>query len=146
VTATASISDSLLLGNQAIGGSGPTGGTGQGGGIANEFGGILTVTNTALLFNQAIGGAGFSGNGGNALGGGIFNGAPNPFGTPTLTLLDSLVALNRADGGASTGGSAGTGTGGGLYLAPGGVATADGTVIFANHATTSADDVFGILV
>jgi hypothetical protein len=147
VTATASIDHSMLLGNQAIGGAGTTGGTGQGGGITNENGGILTVTDSLIALNRAIGGAGDGGNGGNGLGGGIFNGAPNPFGTPTLTLLRSLVVFNRADGGtAGVGGSAGQGVGGGLYIVPGGTVCADLlTAIFANHASTSNDDVFGVL-
>jgi hypothetical protein len=154
VTATATITDSVLLANQAIGGAGATGGnggTGQGGGITNENGGILTVTQSALIGNLAIGGAGGSGgnggNGGNGLGGGVFNGAPNPFGTPSLTLHHSLVALNQADGGAAgVGGSDGQGIGGGLYVAPGGVACADSqTTIRHNHASTSNDDVFGAL-
>ena len=150
VTATATVTHSTLLGNQAIGGAatGGNGGTGQGGGITNENGGILTVTQSALIGNLAIGGAGgLGGNGGNGLGGGVFNGAPNPFGTPSLTLHHSLVALNRADGGAAgSGGSAGLGVGGGLYLSPGGVACADLlTAILANHASTSDDEVFGTL-
>ena len=79
-----------------------------------------------IALNQAVGGAGHGGSGGNGLGGGIFNGAPNPFGTPSLTLRRSLVVFNRAVGGAAGGGgTAGLGQGGGLYLAPGGVATAD---------------------
>ncbi|HJZ56173.1 MAG TPA: hypothetical protein VKE74_14500 [Gemmataceae bacterium] len=100
-----------------------------------------------IALNRAIGGAGNGGNGGDGQGGGIFNGAPNPFGTPSLTLLGSIVAFNQADGGAAgSGGSAGLGVGGGLYLSPGGVASADPwTLIFANHASTSDDDVFGIL-
>jgi hypothetical protein len=55
--------------------------------------------------------------------------------------------FNRADGGAAgAGGSAGLGVGGGVYVAPGGVASADPwTFIFANDASTSDDDVFGIL-
>jgi hypothetical protein len=149
VTATATVTDSVLLDNQAIGGAGATGGnggTGQGGGIVNLNGGILTVTHSALVGNLALGGAGgLGGNGGNGLGGGVFNGGPNPFGTPSLTLDRSLVVLNRADGGAAgDGGSAGLGQGGGLYLTPGGTACADlRTAIFANHASTSDDDVFG---
>ncbi len=146
VAATASIDHSLLLGNQAIGGAGPTGGTGQGGGIANENGGILTVSNSLIALNRAIGGAG-GGNGGNGLGGGIFNGGPSSVGTPSLTLLRSIVALNRAEGGAAgSGGSAGLGQGGGLYLTPGGIACADLlTTIFGNDTSTSDDDVFGNL-
>ena len=111
VTATATRHHSTLLGNQAIGGAGPTGGTGQGGGIANENGGVLTVSDSLIALNRAIGGAGDGGNGGNGQGGGIFNGGPSPFGTPSLTLQRSLVALNRADGGAAVGGSAGPGPG-----------------------------------
>jgi hypothetical protein len=147
VTAIASFDHSTLLGNQAIGGAGPTGGNGQGGGIANLNGGILTVTESVIALNRAIGGAGVIGNGGNGHGGGILNGGPSPVGTPSLTLLDSFVVVNRADGGAAgDGGSAGLGVGGGLYLAPGGLASADLAVIFANHASTSDDDVFGILM
>jgi hypothetical protein len=147
VSATASVDHTTIAGNQAIGGAGPTGGTGQGGGIANEFGGVLTVTHSAIVLNQAIGGAGVGGNDGNGLGGGVFNGAPTPFGTPAITLNRSVVALNQADGGtASGGGSTGLGLGGGLYVAPGGIASADLTAIFANDASTSDDDVFGVLI
>jgi hypothetical protein len=147
LTASASIDHCTLLGNQAIGGGGTTGGTGQGGGITNENGGILTVNNSLIAQNRAIGGAGDGGNGGNGLGGGVFNGVPSPFGTPSVTLQRTVVVLNRAEGGAAgDGGSAGLGVGGGLYLAPGGVASADFvTVILANDASTSDDDVFGLL-
>jgi hypothetical protein len=147
VTATASIDHSTILGNQAIGGAGPTGGTGQGGGIENENGGVLTVSNSLIALNRAIGGAGNGGNGGNGQGGGIFNGGSSTVGTPSLTLDRSLVTLNRADGGAAgAGGVAGLGVGGGLYLAPGGIASAERTLVFANDASTSDDDVFGVLL
>jgi hypothetical protein len=147
-TASASVTDSTLLGNQAVGGAGTTGGTGQGGGIANLNGGILTVTNSLIALNQAIGGAGYGGNGGDGKGGGIFNGEPNQTGAPRLTLQGSLVVLNRAEGGAAAGGgSAGLGQGGGLYIAAGGLASADRwTLIFANDASTSDDDVLGVLI
>jgi hypothetical protein len=145
VTAIAHIDYSAILGNQAIGGVGPTGGNGLGGGIENENGGVLSVSNSLIALNRAIGGAG--GIGGNGLGGGIFNGGPSPVGTPSLTLQGSLIALNSADGGGAVGGgSTGLGVGGGLYLSPGGVASADPwTLIFANDASTSDDDVFGTL-
>jgi hypothetical protein len=146
VTATASIDDSLILGNQAIGGTGTAGGDGLGGGIANENGGILTVTNSAILLNEAIGGAGTTGKGGDGLGGGIFNGGLPTFNASELALGGTLVVANRAEGGAAgTGGSAGLGVGGGIYLAPGGVASASRALVFANDASTSDDDVFGIL-
>jgi hypothetical protein len=146
VKATASVSGSTLLGNQAVGGAGTTGGTGEGGGIANLNGGVLSVSDSLVALNRAVGGAG-DGTGGNGRGGGLFVGGPSPVGTPSLTLQRSIIALNRADGGAASGGgSAGLGQGGGLYIAPGGLASADPwTLIFANHASTSDDNVFGNL-
>jgi len=133
--------NSVIAGNAVVGGSGNTGtgvsvflGAGLGGGIANSLGGTADITDSLVALNRATGGSG-----GLGAGGGIFNGGPSQLGTPTLTLHGCLVALNRAEGGAS-------GVGGGLYLAPGGVATADPwTVLFANDASTSDDDVFGIL-
>jgi hypothetical protein len=123
-------------------GTGPTGGTGQGGAIANLNGGVVTVANSLIAFNKAIGGEGDCGNGCNGQGGGIFNGGPNQTGTPSLTLDHSIVALNRADGGVAVGGGcAGLGVGGGLYFSPGGVTSADPwTLILANDASTSDDD------
>jgi hypothetical protein len=148
VTAIANIDHSMLVANQAIGGVGPTGGNGLGGGIANENGGALTVSNSLIALNEAIGGSGgLGGNGGDGLGGGLFNGGPTPVGTPSLALLSSVVVLNQADGGAAgVGGSTGLGQGGGLYITPGGNACADLlTVIFANDSSTSDHDVFGNL-
>lgn len=146
VTATARIDNSTLLGNRAVGGAGATGGNGQGGGIANLYGGVLTVSNSLIAMNRAIGGVGDGGDGGNGQGGAIFNGGPSPVGTPSLKLERSLIALNRADGGAAVnGGATGQGHGGGLYLTAGGDAIADFTAILANDASTSDDDVFGIL-
>jgi hypothetical protein len=139
---------SVVAGNEATGGDGNTGngggvflGAGLGSGIANSLGGTADVTGSLLVLNRATGGTG-----GLGAGGGVFNGGPSPLGTPTLTVLDNLVALNRAEGGAAgADGSTGQGVGGGLYLAPGGVASAEQTTIFTNHASTSDDDVFGIL-
>jgi hypothetical protein len=146
VAARASIDHSTLLGNRAVGGIGLTSGNGQGGGLANLNGGVLTMSNSLISLNRAIGGAGDGGIGGDGQGGGIFNGGAIPIGPSILTLQRSLIALNQADGGASVGGSAGSGVGGGLYLSPGGVASADSrTFIFANDASTSDDNVFGIL-
>ena len=153
------VRDSWFVFNQATGGAGGdrgsggllggTGGAGRGGGINERERGDRHPFRLDGRPEPATGGAGgVGGNGGNGQGGGVFNGGPSPLGTPSLTLLRSLVALNRADGGAAgDGGSAGLGQGGGLYLTPGGVASADPwTAIFANDASTSDDDVFGVLV
>jgi hypothetical protein len=93
--------------------------------------------------NLAFGGDGGSGgNGADGLGGGIYEDARS-----ILTLTGATVEHNLAIGGAAgLGGSDGQGIGGGLYLTPGGTVCADLlTAIFANHATTSDDDVFGNL-
>ena len=146
VTSTATITRSALLGNQAIGGEGPTGGDGLGGGILNENGATISVFDSLLALNRAIGGEGYAGNGGNGLGGGIFDGPANAFGAASVTLDRSAVVLNQADGGSSDGGVDGLGIGGGIHIALGGAAIADRTIIFGNDASTSDDNVFGILV
>jgi hypothetical protein len=145
VAATASVDHSALLGNRAVGGAGPTGGNGQGGGIANLNGGTLMVTGSLIALNHAVGGAG-TGTGGNGQGGGVFNGGPNTTGTPRLMLERSLVVFNRADGGAASPGVAGRGLGGGVYVAPGGIASAHWTLVIGNDASTSDDDVYGVLL
>src|SRR5437764_13348190 len=48
-SATAFVTHCTILGNQAVGGAGPTGGTGQGGGIKNENGAALRGTDSRLL-------------------------------------------------------------------------------------------------
>ena len=136
------VTDSVVAGNEAVGGDGNTGSgavylnAGLGGGIANSFGATTEVGDSLVALNRATGGPG-----GLGAGGGIFNGAPTTLGMPALALSRTLVALNRAVGGPS-----GSGLGGGLYIAPGGVATAGETLFFGNDASTSDDDVFGILV
>jgi hypothetical protein len=146
------VTHSTFTGNQAIGAevSSGNGGGAFGGAIANRGGSQATVSHSTFDGNQALGGAGgVGGNGGNGQGGGIWIGGPNPLnGTPsTLTLVHSTIVNNRADGGvAGSGGSAGLGQGGGIYIVPGGTVCVDRvTDITDNHASTSDDDVFGIL-
>src|SRR5262245_36751127 len=140
------VSDCTVSHNSVIGGAGGPGGDGGegwGGGLANLLGSVLTVISSTIDHNLAVGGAGGSGgDGADGEGGGIFQDALS-----TLTLLGATVDHNLALGGAAgLGGSDGEGVGGGLYITPGGVAYADAlTTIFGNHATTSDDDVFGIL-
>jgi hypothetical protein len=140
------ISDSTFSHNSAIGGAGGPGGDGGdgwGGGLANLLGATLTVSSTSVDHNLAFGGAGGSGsNGADGEGGGIFQDELS-----TLTLHGTTVGHNLALGGAAgLGGSDGEGEGGGLYLEPGGVACADLlTAIAGNHASTSDDDVSGVL-
>ena len=69
---------------------------------------------------------------------------------PSLAFACSIINapddVMEAPASGGTGGSAGLGQGGGLYLTPGGIACADLlTMIRANDASTSDDDVFGEL-
>jgi hypothetical protein len=66
-------------------------------------------------------------------------------GAGTATLQATSLFLTDASGGsAGPGGSAGNGLGGGAYVAATTTVTADAhTHIFANHASTSNDDIFG---
>jgi hypothetical protein len=142
----ATFSDCTFAHNIAIGGQGgigANGGDAWGGGLADFLGATLTIEGSTVDRNLAIGGDGSTGgNGGNGLGGGIYKDSVS-----ILTLTGDTVERNHANGGTGgIGGSEGQGVGGGLYLTPGGVACADAlTVIFANHATTSNDEVSGIL-
>ncbi len=145
VQAVVNVSHSTILGNHAVGGAGVIAGNGQGGGIANENRGILTVSRSWIAFNMAIGGASSTGVGGNGLGGGIYTGPANAFGPTMLTLNRSKVAFNSAQGGSGT--TTGSGIGGGLYVGLGSLASADSrTCFFWNDATTSDNDVFGIVI
>jgi hypothetical protein len=148
-TGTLTLRDCVLTDNEAIGGAGTVGGVGRGGGISDAggptlaSGGISTTMDGCLIAdNVAQGGAGSAGNGGAGLGGGIFVDAH-----AALTLLGSSVSGNTAEGGTGAAGfTDGKGIGGGLYVTPGATTCADSlTAIFGNHASTSNDDVFGIL-
>ena len=147
----------MIVLNQAtggIGGKGADGGDALGGGVLNgrsqgDQPAKLRIEDSIIIANQATGGiGGAGGNGGNASGGGVFNG--NPDGTsipPILTLIGTRVIANRAVGGAaSLGGGVGLGQGGGLFNDPEAVAFADArTKIKGNKATTSDDDIFGVV-
>ena len=101
------------------------------------------VSDTLFLLNEAEGGAGEAGgNGGDGLGGAVFNGgAGGPFAAADLTLLRCLVAFNEANGGsAGKGGSDGHGIGGGVYNL--GTLELLMTEIALNHASTSNDNLF----
>jgi hypothetical protein len=107
VTVIFTLTNSIVAGNEAIGGSG--GSTlvnfhtdqAVGGGILNTLGGTLNVVGCTITGNQAIGGASASGNGGAAFGGGINNA------DATLNLTDSTVSTNLCQGGVGASGAAG---------------------------------------
>jgi hypothetical protein len=145
---SATVNNCTFSHNSVTGGAGGTGGNGGyawGGGLANLLGATLTLSNSTVENNLAIGGdGGLGGNGGDGQGGGIFQ---DGNAHSILILMGDTIDKNHAIGGAAgLGGSDGEGVGGGLYLTPGGVGCADTlTAIFANHATTSDDDVFGTL-
>lgn len=132
------ISDSTITNNQAVGGAGSVGGIGRGGGIDNANRATATIAGTLIADNHAIGGSGTVA-GGDGIGGGLYNEVRSD-----VTLLGCTVTDNQATGG--SGPTAGKGIGGGVYNVAGGTVWADAlTLIFANDASTSDDDVFGIL-
>jgi hypothetical protein len=144
VGSTTSVIDCYFSLNQAQGGTGATGGIGQGGGLSSTnlagfHAASLTVNASVLSGNNAIGGNG-SGSGGNGQGGGLFVDA----GT-TATVRMSLITGNGAIGGtAGAGGTPGQGVGGGVYTL--GTFDLDSfSLVFANHATTSNNNVFGTI-
>ena len=145
---TATLSNSTIDHNQAVGGAEVAGGNGAdglGGGVANFLGSTLTVNNCTLDHNRAVGGEGENGGkGGNGLGGGVYNDGSTSFGVSSLTVTGSTITHNQAQGGAGDGGSDGQGVGGGVYSL--GTFTVDVTTLLAhNHASTGHDDVFGTL-
>src|SRR5262249_12898269 len=122
---TCAISNSSIIGNQVVGG---TGGVGiffpipsVGGGIANFFGGgNLNLTRVKVVGNQVFGGDGTPGTDGNgAPGGAIYD--DSIFGS--MMISKSQISDNLAQGGgggaaAQLGGTAGNGAdgqGGGIY-------------------------------
>ena len=166
---TLTISNSVLVNNQSLGGDGAadgsfsiSGNTGLGGGLY-VAGGTATLTNTTVTSNLARGGNGANGfksrgkegawfqgggNGGDAFGGGIY-----AYSNATVTLRGTTITRNIARGG--TGGSApkglpkgadGVGRGGGLYVAANALVSLDPTTqmnIRSNSASTSDADIFG---
>ena len=138
---TLTLLNTIVSGNQAIGGvgeanatAGGAGGDAKGGGVYNS--GTLTLTNTIVNgSNSATGGqggdsAGITGSGGAGFGGGVYT-----LGATTLTLNNSTIASNTATGGAAgggggTGGLAGSGSGGGIYN--------DGTSVAATARITNS--------
>jgi hypothetical protein len=162
---TATVRDSTLTGNRAIGSAGgidQPGGKGVGGGISVGIATLfimqdvstLTLTGSTLSGNQALGGAAgpqpvwdplhivaqppINGNGGAGLGGGLA-----VFARSTAALTACTIQANTARGGAAGffTGDLGHGIGGGAYGI--GTITFDAaTVIARNLASTSNNNVY----
>ena len=139
---TLDISNSRFDGNEASGGTGGAGGNGgiaQGGGIYSDVlgstAGVVTISHSHITGNRVRGGVGVVG--GNALGGGIYNGVLSGAPVPVI-MTHSKVTTNEADGGA------GQGIGGGIYNL-GSFLLDNVSLIHGNKASSSDDDVFGIL-
>jgi hypothetical protein len=137
VTVILTLSNSIVAGNEAIGGSGgstlpfPRTDAGLGGGIINNGGGTLNVAGCTITDNQALGGPTASGSGGIAFGGGILNS------TATLNLTNSTVSNNVCQGGAGANGAAG-----GIAAGGGIVNTRSASAIITN-STISLNESLG---
>jgi hypothetical protein len=130
--------NSLVAGNEAIGGSGSstlgyslTDG-GFGGGIANLAGGTLNVAGCTITGNEALGGASAQGSGGVALGGGIENNDQC-----TLNLMDSTVSANLCQGGQGASGAAGG------VAAGGGIGNGYSATVIITNCTVSLNESLG---
>jgi hypothetical protein len=144
-SSTLTVTNSVLINNQAIGGLGGPGtakvpgGLGAGGGIDNSFRSTATITGTTFISNQAIGSdGGDSATGGDGVGGGISNGINVLLGfsgASRLTFTGSSLVANRASGGrGGRNGNGGDGLGGGLAIFAGSSATAVRSLITRNLA------------
>jgi hypothetical protein len=151
-TSTLTLSRSLFLDNQAIGGSNNAGpasgfdevGIGDGGAIEND--GVATITDCVFDHNRARGGEGNRGGGGDVLvghgtGGAIFNISVGDAGYPGILTLSNVAFIdNEALGGAnSTGGGAlsgiaGDALGGAIANRAGATVTASDTSFSGNRA------------
>jgi hypothetical protein len=142
---SASISDSSLTKNQAIGGTGyginGEGSLGVGGGIFfyNFVGGVTASVDSSIIKdNSAIGGDGEAGvNGGKGLGGGIaIGGLGSPYtGAGSVTISNTTITKNLAQGGkGGAGADAGDGLGGGLFSDTTSTLTLIDTTISKNKA------------
>jgi hypothetical protein len=127
------VSDSTLIGNSAVGGAGiagATGGDGQGGAIAENYG-PLQVNQSSILDNSAIGGSG----GGDGEGGGVFISGTSAH----AAFTSALISLNQASGGSG----GGKGYGGGLYIGTGAITVLTNTKVLGNVASTAGDNIYG---
>jgi hypothetical protein len=137
VTVTLTLSNSLVAGNEAIGGSGGStlanlfADAGAGGGIENLAGGTLNIAGCTITGNQAIGGASGSGSGGVADGGGITNAKA------TVNLMNSTVSNNLCQGGMG-----GTGSAGGRASGSG-IANDGGAIAIITNSTVSFNQSLG---
>ena len=141
------IMDSMLIGNQALGGQGGggastfPGGLGVGGAIDDSFFSDAVITHCMLIANQAIGGHGEQ-HGGDGLGGGIavgFNALLGFTDQSTVQVSGSTIDGNVAGGGSgSETGPSGDGLGGGLAIIAGSSATVSASTIEENHALGGA--------
>jgi hypothetical protein len=132
------LSNSIVAGNEALGGSGgstltfPPTGIGIGGGIVNSNGGTLNIIGSTITGNQAVGGASAQGRGGIANGGGISNSNHC-----TLNLTDSTVSANLSQGGQGPSGFAGG------IAAGGGITNYNGAIAIITNSTISLNESLG---
>jgi len=141
------IADCTITDNQAVGGDNgnplqnPWNGGGFGGGVCNDNGVLLTITDSVIGGNIAQGGTNTSGPGSDGFGGGIMsNGAPG-----NMTVTDSQISNNMAIGGLGgagtaigTIGAAGFGFGGGIDTSGNAISTLVGCTITGNVAQGGA--------
>lgn len=121
------VSNCTLLDNQAIGGSGDstTQGAANGGGIANEVGAALTVTNSTFQGNNAV-----ASPGNDSFGGGLLN-------LGEAAVSGCTFAGNHVTGGGSTSYYAGS-YGGGLFSFDNSILTVSNSTFIGNESIAAS--------
>ena len=115
--------------------------------MATHLGGNLVVSDCKVAQNLAVGGQGVAGgNGGNGLGGGLYNDGSSAVGVGSLTITGSTIIRNDADGGSGGAAAAPAKAPAAASISrPGGIVCVDATtVVKQNHASSSNDDIFGV--
>jgi hypothetical protein len=147
--ATATITDSAFVGNEALGGNKNSAGSGvilngvgRGGGVHNNFFGFqatLTLGNCTFTNNEAVGGAGNTG--GVFVSDGIGGGLQN-FGGASATVTGTTFSGNQAIGGpGGAGQNGGDGLGGGIDNLLGSTLIVSGCTFTGNQAVGGAGGV-----
>jgi len=152
---TLNVLDCKITDNQAIGGNDttisdadPNAGAAFGGGIQNNIGGVLNISNSLVAGNIAQGGATAAGPGSDAQGGGIENSTgflDPPFSVATLMMTNCVVAGNSA-----IAGQGGSGTNSNLVSAQAGFAfgggidcSHNGSIAVINHSVITRNSAIG---
>jgi len=138
------LANDIIQDNNVAGASNSSGGTGRGGGIFNDAGGILSLNGDAIQGNVAHGGdalrstsAQKAGAGGAGLGGGLYDAAQGDVSVDGGEFSKNTAQGGNGNGthqGGAGGGDGGSGQGGGIYVDGGTLTFSDEVLVSGNAA------------